>query len=352
MIAGAWRHPIYEQAAADALRRLGHRVTEHRWQHLFAGRLGRVQQALPVPGPVLFALNAALARAAATSRPDIVLLWRPTHVLPATIERIRRECGAKIVTYNNDDPFGPRAHRRAPWHHHALWHWNVRILPAVDLALVYRPVNRDEALAAGARRPAVLGPWFIPDLHRPPPADDIEGTRFGCDAVFVGHFEPDGRARHIEALVASGVKVRLFGTGWPADTVARIWPDAGPIQPVRGLDYTRALGGARLGLCFLSRLNRDTYTRRCFEIPACGTLLLSERTHDLKAMFDEDEEAVFFSSPAELVEKARWLLDRPGEIARIAAAGRRRVIRDGHSVDDRMAEMLDLVEQAQAQAAQ
>lgn len=352
LIAGAWRHPIYEAAAAGALGGLGHCVIAHRWQGRFAGRLGRVQAALPVPGPALFALNAALARAAAEARPDVILLWRPTHLLPATIDRMRAETGATIVSYNNDDPFGPGAHGRAPWHHHALWYWYRRTLPAVDLALVYRPVNRTEALRAGARRSAVLKPWYIPALHRPLPADEPDPGRFACDAVFVGHYEPDGRARHLAALVGAGVHVRLFGTGWPADEAAHICPDAEEVRPVRGLDYARALGGARLGLAFLSRLNRDTYTRRCFEIPACGTLLLCERTDDLRALLEEDREAVFFSSPAELVKKARWLLNRPDEVARIAAAGRRRVIRDGHSVEERMAEMLDLIEHAQARAAQ
>ena len=69
-----------------------------------------------------------------------------------------------------------------------------------------------------------------------------------------------------------------------------------PIEPVFGDDYAKALCGAKVCLAFLSKLNRDSYTRRCFEIPACGNVMLAERTADLCRMFKEDEEACFFSS--------------------------------------------------------
>jgi hypothetical protein len=107
---------------------------------------------------------------------------------------------------------------------------------------------------------------------------------------------------------------------------------------------TRApIAAARAGLCFLSRLNRDSYTRRCFEIPACGTVLVSERTDDLAALFRDGDEAVLFSTREELVKKVRWLAADAGAARRIAAAGRERVHRDGHGVDGRVQEWLDVV---------
>jgi spore maturation protein CgeB len=63
--------------------------------------------------------------------------------------------------------------------------------------------------------------------------------------------------------------------------------------------------------------------------------MLAERTDDLLKMFNEDEEACFFSSNEELVAKARWLLDNPDVRGRIAQAGMRRVWADGHDVKTR-----------------
>jgi spore maturation protein CgeB len=97
-------------------------------------------------------------------------------------------------------------------------------------------------------------------------------------------------------------------------------------------------------LGFLSKLNRDDYTYRCFEIPACGSLLLAERTPTLEKIFQENEEAVFFSSVEEMLEKVLWLRQHPEEITRIAAAGRKRVLTDGHSNYDRAQQFLRLVD--------
>ena len=103
--------------------------------------------------------------------------------------------------------------------------------------------------------------------------------------------------------------------------------------------------GARMCLAFLSKLNRDVYTYRCLEIPACGRLLLSERTPDLLRRFKDGEEAVFFSGRDEMVERATWLRDHPGERRRIAEAGRRRLQADQHSVIDRMETIVSMIDE-------
>ena len=118
-----------------------------------------------------------------------------------------------------------------------------------------------------------------------------------------------------------------------------------PIVPAYGDDYVKALQGGKVCLVFLSKLNRDTYTRRCFEIPACGRVMLAERTTDLQKMFKEDEEACFFSTNDELVKKVRWLLDNPDARQRIADAGRQRVWVDGHDVMSRAGEFLNHIQE-------
>ncbi|MCJ7785103.1 MAG: glycosyltransferase, partial [Desulfobacterales bacterium] len=158
-----------------------------------------------------------------------------------------------------------------------------------------------------------------------------------------------GREEYLRVLVKAGLHVRLFGGRyWTNGVLGDLFPYFGDVFPVFGEDYAKALCGAKMCLCFLSKLNRDTYTRRCFEIPACGKLLLSERTGDLQRMFIEDEEAVFFFNQGELVNKALWLRDHPEEINRIAKAGMHRVHADGHLVIDRMKEMISLFGKARS----
>jgi hypothetical protein len=187
--------------------------------------------------------------------------------------------------------------------------------------------------------------WFVPQIHKPVQICTTEHERFITDVVFIGHYEPDGREDSIRALVTAGIRVKLWGGHyWSRKVLGDLYDSLSPIVPAEGEDYAKALCGAKVCLCFLSKLNRDTYTRRCFEIPACGKVMLAERTDDLMQFFKEDEEACFFSSPEELVRKAQWLINNPDIRERIARAGLRRVWADGHDVVSRAKYFLSVVD--------
>jgi hypothetical protein len=335
---------MYEQACAKALSRLGVSVSPFTWNGYFKGLAGRLQDKFPVPGPASLRLNRDLLRVAKQSSPEIFLIWRGTHILPATLRKLKKEVGAVLVSCINDDPWGPRAHDRAPWHHYFYWNLYLKCVAEYDIHFVYRPINVSEVLNQGAKEAYVLMPYYVPELHHNVRITETEKERYGCDVVFAGHYEPDGREKYLQALVGAGLHVRLFGGKyWTRKVLGPLAEYFGAIHPAEGAEYSKVLCAAKMCLCFLSKLNRDTYTRRCFEIPACGRLLLSERTKDLEHMFIEDKEAVFFSNPEELVKKALWLRGHPKDIDRIAQAGMLRVYAGDHSVDDRMKQMISIL---------
>jgi len=206
---------------------------------------------------------------------------------------------------------------------------------------VYRRINLDEALAAGAPRVQVLRSYFLPEEHRPVPADDAGLTRVRSDVVFVGHFEDDGRADAMAALVRAGLQVRLFGTDWDP---AREMTDLRALFPVRritGDDYVRAIQAARVAIVFLSARNRDGYTRRCFEIPAIGTAMLAPRTAELAELYVDGEEVALYGSTDELVARARELVRDDVLREHIARGGRERCRRDGYGVHSVAARWLE-----------
>ena len=116
-----------------------------------------------------------------------------------------------------------------------------------------------------------------------------------------------------------------------------------PVHLVWNEDYKKALCGAKIALCFFSKLNRDTYTRRCFEIPATGTLLLSEYSDDLASLYQEGEEADFFKNKEEMIQKIKLYLGNDDLRSRVAVNGNQRAIIDGHDIFSRMAKVLDFV---------
>jgi spore maturation protein CgeB len=343
MIVGTWAWPQYEDAFARGLRDSGVEVYGLTTSNFFKGFSGRIQRTIPLPGPALLHLNYAVFSAAKEQQPDLVLFWRPTHILPYTIRLLER-IGVQAASYNNDDPFGPKAHGNVPWHHHFLWHWYIKCLSLFRYNFFYRKINCTEAKAVGARHADVLLPYFMPWREHPIQLTAAEQQHYETDVVFVGHHEKDGRADSIRALVTAGIRVKLWGGHyWNRAVLGELYEKLSPIVPAEGDSYAKALCGANICLCFLSKLNRDTYTRRCFEIPACGKVMLAERTDDLIHFFKEDEEACFFSSPEELVRKAKWLIQNPDIQDRIAQAGLRRVWADGHDVASRAKYFLSMI---------
>lgn len=343
LLAGNWQWPIYEKSSAEALHELGVQVIPFSWKEFFYGTFGRVQRSIPFPGPAVFGLNSKLIQKVDEIRPDVLWIWRGTHILPSTLEKIKKKFGTKLISYNNDDPFGPKAHGNAPWHHYFLWRMYIKTLPCFDYNFVYRQLNIEEAKECGAKNPHVLMPYFVPSMHRPVELNEEDKKKYECDVVFVGHYEADGRVDYLRALVDAGVHVKLFGGGaWNRDVLGNLADYFGDTSPAQGEEYCKALCGAKMCLAFLSKLNRDTYTRRCFEIPACGQLLICEKTDDLARIFKEDEEAVFFLDKNELVQKALFYLRNEILLKKIANDGSIKV-KCGYKVKDVMNKFINTI---------
>lgn len=343
LLAGNWVWPIYEKSCAEALESLGANIVPFAWHHFFQGKIGKFQNCLPSYGPSTSKLNRELLQAVEQHRPDVLWVWRGTHVLPGTLKTIKKRFGTKLVSYNNDDPFGPKAHGNVPWHHHFLWRLYIKTLPYFDYNFFYRQINIQEAELVGAKNNFLLMPYFVPSMHRPVELSDEDKKKYECDVVFVGHYEADGRVDCLRALVDAGVHVKLYGGGyWNRDVLGDLADYFGDTPPAQGEEYCKALCGAKMCLAFLSKINRDTYTRRCFEIPACGKLVISEKTNDLVRIFKENKEYVFFSDKNELVQKVLFYLNNEPAISEIANFGMIKV-NNNYSVKNIMNKFLNTI---------
>jgi spore maturation protein CgeB len=362
VLAGDWHSTIHERPMADALERLGHTVEPFAWHTYFKPHAGvgasfpsqvlRKAQNKYLVGPVIRQINEDLIRLAERVQPDLLFVYRGTHVTAATLRAIRRRAPhTQLVGYNNDDPFAA-GQPRWPWRHF------ITAIPEYDRVFAYRRHNIADFVSAGARSTGLLLPWFVPSVHRPVSLTPEERAIYECDVVFVGHFEDDGRLECLEALAAASVRVKIFGPGRGFrghDWDARLRASAAlrhlaPVDLVWGADYTKALCGAKIALCFLSKRNRDVYTRRCFEIPATGTLMLSEYSDELAALFREGVDADFFRTRDELVGKVQRYLGDDLVRQRIAGSGRDRAFADGHDVESRMRVMLQQLAECEPRA--
>jgi spore maturation protein CgeB len=346
LFSGNFRFAFYEAVCVESLEQLGHTVIRFEWPKYFASWMGRIEEKWTLDWLCSRNLNGNLIDEVERHRPDVVLIWRGTHVRREALNIIREICSPTLVSYNNDNPFSHAYRTSGRLDQRRLWRLFLRSLPEYDINLVYRPANLADYRGAGGRNVFLLPPYFVPAIHRPIPLPVEDQRKYGCDIAFVGHYETDCRVEMMRALSQSGLRIRVYGNGWSREIVRTIDHNLSEPYPVFGIDYAKALCGAKVCLSFLSRLNQDVYTRRTFEIPACGRLMLSERTPELKEIFAEDLEAVYFSSIDELVSKARRYVEDDAGREAIARAGLKRCWNDEHDVVSRMRQVVEYIEQA------
>lgn len=320
---------VYDQAIATGLTRHGAEVIPFRasaWR--MAGVLGRFEAKLEW-GPSILRMNHMLLDVACRHCPDAIFLNQPIFVLPTMISALLRQLPEVVIAiYNQDNPFEDG--RSFYWRHY------IGALKSTHLNFFTRPSTVQLARSLGVPGPRLLPQYYVEGLHHPLPSAGTQQTGI----VFIGHYEPDGRENYCNALLAQGLPLRIFGPRWHE------LPWRSPLRrvlsgPIYGYEYVRAICAAKINLVFLSGMNRDPYTTRCFEIPACGGFMLAPRTRELQGLFAEGREAEYFSSPGELCEKAAWYLDHEDQRRSIATRGRARCLHDGHSNLDRGHQILE-----------
>src|SRR5262249_3111506 len=102
----------------------------------------------------------------------------------------------------------------------------------------------------------------------------------------------------------------------------------------------KAVAASKIGVGLFSQLNRNQSTGRSYEIPAIGQFFLGLRSADHLALYDDGREAVFFRTPDELVEKAKYYLAHDEDRKAIARAGHLRCINGSHTHRDRVEQIL------------
>lgn len=336
---------IYDRAFYDAFQNLGHDVHRFTWKEYFRhyqytnryetdgnkvkSLYYRLQNKF-ITGPVTAKINYDLVELCRKVEPDLVFIYRGTHIYPSTLRRIR-QTGSLIFGYNNDDPF-------SSLYPSYFWRHFKRSIPFYDHIFAYRWKNIDDYRKIGYPKTSLLRSYYLKEknCHLPSPH-----AAYACDVIFIGHFEDDGRDLAIKTLLDAGVNLKLFGTGWEKSCLHDFFVQKfGPIKPLYHDEYNKALNSAKIALVFLSKLNNDTYTRRCFEIPATQTMMMAEYTADLATLFEEGKEADFFRNHDELLQKIKKYLNDEELLKQIGISGFNRLLAEGHEVTDRAAEVV------------
>jgi spore maturation protein CgeB len=340
------------QMRMRALERLGHCVygvnTMVPWRR--ASWVGRQVQRRLGQGNVVAAINQSVLTAAHEFRPELVWSEKQEFLHVDTLTELRR-LGARLVHFT-PDPYFSLQWKRTRVMDEAVGGFDV---------LVYCKLY-ERAQYAALGRPLIYMPLgYCDEVHRPLPSSD---PQWHCALGFMGGWEPR-RERLLHVLAAAGLDVKIRGGYWEFlrdgkwtfrrhvilsqlaghdsfrihrdDILTRAWQG----NEVYADDYARALNGARIGLGLLRFVCPDQHTTRTFEIPACGSMLLADRTEEHQEFFTEGKEAEFFSSEQEMLDKAQFYTANETARARVATAGSARCIGSKYAYVHRLRAAMD-----------
>jgi spore maturation protein CgeB len=186
---------------------------------------------------------------------------------------------------------------------------SVGLTPGLDMVLTTSP---ETCLWYGVENcPALFWP-LASDPGIFTPAQDIVRD---IDVLFIGN-KYGMRGKIVRYLENRGVKVDCYGRGWPngyinAEQMSELSKRARII-----------LGVGSVGHC------HDVYTLklRDFDAPMSGAMYLTHRNPDLRRLYSEGEEIECYTTPKEALNKVRFYLEHPADLAQIAKNGHQKAL--------------------------
>jgi hypothetical protein len=275
-------------------------------------------------------VNRDLVEAVESFRPDLVWLDKPTAFTPETMRAFQR-AGARSVFYVQDAPFGPR--------NDGCWRQFLKVYRMADLHCLVRRADVVRYAAWGLPYIETMFS-FDPVMHFPPPRGFGEDQRTR-EVSYIGHPHEQRPAFLLKLVREHGLTVSINGNRWKRALV----PDEIAAFRIGGYladeQYRAAIWASKINLSFVTKDNEDDIAHKAVEVAACGGFLLALRTPGHQAIFEEDREAVFFSSIEECADKCRYYLSRPDLREAMAARGHERAVRGGYDNDTQLTRILN-----------
>lgn len=334
LVIGTFRWEMYSPAFVFGFQSLGHTVDYIDTNtYCYGGSkqsfLNKVQAKYHLGLP-LYRMNRDILAKVEEFRPDLIFFYYCLDVFKSTYLAVKNT-GAKIFTYCNDDPFGRVLIK--PWcrrFHNSL--------PLADWNFVYREKNVADYHGIGINNVSVLLPYYLTGKNVP------LNVERDIPIAFVGHYEDDNRDAYIKALIDNDVPVEVYNDKWQKAPLYEFIKHR--IRPSeQGKKYNELLNRLQIAIVFLSKVNHDTYTRRCFELPATKTCILCEYTDDMNRMFPENECAVYFRNIEEFVARAKELVQDPDRCKQIGENSYNRLNEIGGCEIDRCREIVEKYEE-------
>lgn len=277
-------------------------------------------------GPMIGRINRYVVEHLPADRQQLIWCDKAVFITPETT-KILRDRSERLAHFTPDPAFS--------YHRSRLFFASLRFYDFLVTTKRYELASYEEHLDPSRQKVIYITQGYDDNIHKPrTPFDEKRGV------VFVGHFEKN-RAEIIAELLADKIPVVLAGIGWDG-FAARHHQDCLTYlgSGIFGEEYAKVISSAQFGYGAVSKWIPELHTTRTFEIPACGTALLTEKNEEI-ASFYRDDEAIFYKDTADMISKIRYYMDHPEELKRLTERGHAAAVSGGYSYMEIMRKLLN-----------
>lgn len=275
-------------------------------------------------GPLIWSTNKYVLENLGEEHYDLIWVDKAIYITEKTTKILRAH--ADVLVHYTPDP-------AYTFHRSRLL---FKSFPYYDYVVTTKTYEIDDFIKTMGSREKVLyvTQGFDKKLHRPlVPWDQKKGV------AMIGHHE-DEREAPVKALLNAGIDVYLAGGNW--ETFAKDYACDNLHYlgiSVQGEDYVKALSGCLFALGSVSKWIPEKHTTRTFEIPACGTALLTEKNDEIAGFYD-DSEVIYYATDEELVEKVIYYIGHKDELKELTEKGYQKVQSGGFDFESIMKNLL------------
>ena len=241
---------------------------------------------------------------------DLIWVDKAVFIAPKTTALLRSKA-VKFVHFTPDPAF--TFHKSKLFFKSLPYYDFIVTTKSYELEHYYKYINTDKVLYATQ--------GFDTKLHKP--SKQLFSKKDGF--VFIGHYE-DQRAVVLEKLLQNDIKITLAGIKW--NRFARKHQNNPNLtylgDGVYGKDYVKTLQNAKMAWGAISKWVPELHTTRTFEIPACGTALVTERNSETSSFF-KDSDAIFYNDINDLVTQIKYYMSNDKSLKILTEKGTKTV---------------------------
>lgn len=257
---------------------------------------------------------------------DLVWIDKGVFIDPAIISKLKF-CSKTLVHFTPDPAF--------TYHRSNLF---FRAIPFYDYVVTTKSFELDFYRASGAKNILFCTQGYDKKIHKP-----YHNFEEKSGVVFIGHYE-ENREETLVKLLEQKLPLILAGIGWSRfysrhknNSYLRYYG-----KGVFGEKYAQLISSGLISLGFLSKIIPELHTTRTLEIPACKTVLATEKNIETENIFS-DNDVIFYGDPNDLTQRLIEVYPNRELLRKISENGFAKVCQHGFDYESILRKLINQI---------